>query len=931
MFKIFATNFRRLLICGLFTFAIAVIPNLIFAQSEDCTNGIDDDGDGLIDCYDGDCNGNSGCDDFYFGNPETDCQVELPPGDSTIDVATEWASDYSQIPMDSRFLPTVGDLDGDGFPEVVGRDAKAANRIFIIDGRNGQLKRTINAPAPDVSGSHIALADVDRDGFGELFFVAAESDSNVTEDFVAAESYSNAAEDRRYLFAYNYDGTLKWKSSKKVGYHHHHDSWSASIADFNGDGIPEVYLGNQIFNAVTGQFIAEGGDHGSTGAPYSAPYEPFPVAADILPDSQCTDCDGLELICGDEIFSVDIENGKMRKIVSGRKVMDGFTSVADFDNDGDLDVIVGGNGVIQVWDGQTSSKLVTDYIILNSLKGGRPIVADFDNDGKLEIGFAGNLKYHVIEESRSLLLDSPILVKKWSIHTHDRSQRTGATVFDFQNDGSIEVLYRDEKKLFFIDGATGNILRKEDCASLTGTEYPIVVDVDGDGQAEVVSTCKDKSAPENSNDNFIKVWKANDKPWASARKVWNQHAYFNVNVNDDLTIPRGQQPHHKIAVLNNFLAQSTIRSKDGTPVNYVPDATITIGDQQQDINYENCGFGPKEIEITLSISNQGSYKMPSETPVSYYNGNPLFDSSAILIDTFHVGQAIDSGQTIKSKHTIPDQGSGNFDLFIVVNHDGYSDQGYPITGFKQTVLECDTTNNVFNVEIRGCVNAVEDSFVISEGNLGLFKVTENDFYPKSDSVSVTLFNGPNFGTAHILDDTIVVYKSNPGFFGEDTFTYNLCFKNSTICDSASVKILVKGAPVFLPQDSLISISEDEPNKFCFSVTDPDSPENEINNPFIDSTCSTKGTVNFDSKYCITYTPPQDFFGQDTVCVIVCDSDGGCDTSKIIYTISPVNDAPVIVDGSGNSISKKSISGNEDESFEICLSAIDVENDTLDIT
>ncbi|MEO1256398.1 MAG: hypothetical protein AAFY41_16135 [Bacteroidota bacterium] len=39
------------------------------AQTEICNNGTDDDGDGLIDCFDGDCSTAADCDGFFFGNP----------------------------------------------------------------------------------------------------------------------------------------------------------------------------------------------------------------------------------------------------------------------------------------------------------------------------------------------------------------------------------------------------------------------------------------------------------------------------------------------------------------------------------------------------------------------------------------------------------------------------------------------------------------------------------------------------------------------------------------------------------------------------------------------------------------------------------------------------------------------------------------------
>ena len=45
---------------------------------EICDNGIDDDCDGLIDCFDGDCSEDQNCASFYFGRDSGDCQIAPP-------------------------------------------------------------------------------------------------------------------------------------------------------------------------------------------------------------------------------------------------------------------------------------------------------------------------------------------------------------------------------------------------------------------------------------------------------------------------------------------------------------------------------------------------------------------------------------------------------------------------------------------------------------------------------------------------------------------------------------------------------------------------------------------------------------------------------------------------------------------------------------
>merc|ERR1712185_171357 len=80
-------------------------------------------------------------------------------------------------------------------------------------------------------------------------------------------------------------------------------------------------------------------------------------------------------------------------------------------------------------------------------------------------------------------------------------------------------------------------------SSWTANEYPIVVDVDGDGEAEIVSV---------GNSGVTVV--GSEEGWTPARQVWNQHAYWITNVNDDLTIPS--------PTLQNWPAYNSFRSGD---------------------------------------------------------------------------------------------------------------------------------------------------------------------------------------------------------------------------------------------------------------------------------------------------------------------------------------------------------------------------------
>ena len=338
---------------------------------EICNNGIDDDNDGYIDCYDSDCSGNLLCDDAFLGSPVPNCQFE-PLVDTSFSIKLEWETDSNLFPMDNRQTPIVGDIDGDGIPDVIGFDQNKENSLYVFDGTSGGMKTIINSPKIHPMFTSPAIGDVDLDGFGEIFIVSKQN------------QVAEKAGERR-LYCYEHNGVLKFISDSVVGYHDNanlensknHSSWNPQLADFNQDGLPEVYLGTHIFNSLTGEFIAKRAYNESRGGlPFELDKqgEPFSVAIDVLDDGFCANCTGLELVAGNTVYSVDIANGVLTpEVVAQQHLDDGFTSVVDIDLDGDLDAVVAStkynfsdssyHSYVYVWNIQDSNQLGTTFYI----------------------------------------------------------------------------------------------------------------------------------------------------------------------------------------------------------------------------------------------------------------------------------------------------------------------------------------------------------------------------------------------------------------------------------------------------------------------------------------------------------------------------------------------------------------------------------------
>ena len=656
--------------------------------AEICDNGIDDDGDGLVDCYDPDCCGENLCEDFYYADCPIDC--EYAGGISDFELELEWTTQNSGQSWCGYNTPITGDVDGDGVPEILGKPCTSGSgspwpNIIIVDGASGNIETVITTPAFRYINSGPSIADLDGNGRVEIFFQASDNFANQN----YAGSGIITGDVRRRIVCYEFDGTTyveKWMSNAVAGYDIIEDANTASAADFDGNGIAEVYVGNQIFNGLDGTLITEGGannrrgiqDQNGIGEMHNRAVA-YSVAVDVLPDDFCANCQGLEIVAGTAVYSVDIDpvlpsNSSVNIEVEMSSGKDGRTSIADIDNDGDLDALVTSNDAanasiagIQIWDIQTPTYLVN----VNNISTGdgeisQANIADFDGDGQVEFGVCNKTLYTVYEWDGATGLNT-----LWSIVTNDGSGQTGSTVFDFNNDGQYEVVYRDQTTLRILDGATGTELASEFCSSLTRVEYPVVVDVDADGETELLCSCVGE----------LRAYGSLNAPWVSTRSVWNQHNYFNVNINDDLSIPIDQQEHHVVGdsiVLNNFLTQYA------NPQFPIPDATVSV---------DSFGCGIDSFYVQLEICNEGDLRLTNEMPITFYDSDPT-STNATVLTTVELGQNIDPDTCLTLGFYIAPQ--YNQVIYVVVNDDASLVGPYDLlTDFPVTsIAECDYTNNI---------------------------------------------------------------------------------------------------------------------------------------------------------------------------------------------------------------------------------------------
>src|SRR5690606_26655778 len=156
----------------------------------------------------------------------------------------------------------------------------------------------------------------------------------------------------------------------------------------------------------------------------------------------------------------------------------GYVAIGNFDTDDFAEIVLTIDD--EIWllehNGETiwGPKQAPDFSAV-----GAPTVADLDDDGLPEIIVSSKHKLTVFESDGSV---------KRTFDIEDGSGVTSATVFDFENDGLLEVVHMDENNLRILDART--LVQRFITAntSLTVYELPVIADLDGDKQAEVVIT-----------------------------------------------------------------------------------------------------------------------------------------------------------------------------------------------------------------------------------------------------------------------------------------------------------------------------------------------------------------------------------------------------------------------------------------------------------
>ncbi len=613
---------------------------------------------------------------------------ELVPQFSDLMVTQEWAYTTDQIIS----IPVVANLDGTGAPEVVvnltQQDGAGfpGGRIAILDGRTGGVLLPGIAHNPPTSyGSHgrstIAIGDVSGDALPDILYA-----SRVNAQF------------KSLIVAISRTGTVLWTSHDPGGAAHPFTIENAAItlANFDADPMAELVIGGALLDH-DGTVLWDQGGNGAgptlgTNATYTGG---IAAVADLDGDGRP------EIVTGKQAWKVAWTAGTPASAAvtpywtyTGA---DGYPAIADLDGDNRPEVVLTASAQVHILDGRsgllwcgrdvTGVQCVIPGLRTQPLnipggaasnRGGPPTIGDFDGDGRPEIGVAGGHSYSLYDVARpgedlTGVTPTPAagaIFTRWSQVTQDiSSNASGSSVFDFQGDGAAEVVYNDECYMRVYSGPDGRV--QLTIPNTTGTihEYPLVVDVDGDGNSEVMIVANDSNAagdcPGVTPRRGLYVYGDARDQWVPTRRVWTQHAYHVTNATSAGNVPLVEDNNWSVPGLNNYR-----QNVQGDGVFNAPDLAVELS-----IGLDPCENN--QLALRARVTNLGALGVRPGVGVTFHQGT---SAAGAVLGTATTTVPLLPGQAQTLSITVADPPTPTA-YFVTVD----SPPG--------TVAECDETNN----------------------------------------------------------------------------------------------------------------------------------------------------------------------------------------------------------------------------------------------
>ncbi|KYL33920.1 MULTISPECIES: choice-of-anchor A family protein [Pseudoalteromonas] len=426
--------------------------------------------------------------------------------------SSDFLPEYNQV-ISTPIVVQLNDDNGDGFidnkdvSDIVVTTYKdnlfyKTGLVRALSGVDGtELWNYANGGVFSDTRHSLAAADLDGDGFVEI--ITNDQTSDVVQ-------------------VINHLGEVK-KEFIKIG----KPNGEITLTDINNDGVIEIIAGNNVFSYETGFMF---------------------LTNDKALSSTSFDSNGngnQEILTGGGLY--DADGAKLWQFGAPGNMW--FSAVANLDDDLNPEIVISnpiGDSVLAVLehDGNVKWQINTT----TNAGGGAQAVSNFLGANEVGIVHSGSQSIDMYNKDGQLV---------WSVPKSDGSNRLGVTAFDFNGDGIDEVIVQERLIVKVLNGLDGELLASAANSTLALWEYPLVVDLAGDNDAELIVTSNNSKADYSIN-NGVTVYGSveGSLPWKNATRIWNQHSFHQTNIGQDGKVPTVELPSW---LNNNTYRSSTLK------------------------------------------------------------------------------------------------------------------------------------------------------------------------------------------------------------------------------------------------------------------------------------------------------------------------------------------------------------------------------------
>lgn len=612
-------------------------------------------------------------------------------------VELELQCDLADAAQGTNGTVAVGDLDNDGTIEIVGAahitDASTPE-LWVMNARDCSIELAASplvlAAGGFTDGAQLGLLDID--GNGDLEIIGPRMRLPLAD---------GGFSDGKHLLAVHHNGTLAWPgdgASESVaalpvpGAGSDTRPWDhagPTFADLDGDGTVEIIMtygvptaqgemgGIAVFNSSNGSLLWE---FNAGAVETSSLYKP-PVIADLDQDGS------MEIIFHSSVVDhLGVLEFTLPSALPAAPATPSHleVAVANLDADPEPELIARDSAFHYVF--EHDGTLKWQQPAANTSQS--PLtVADFDADGELEFayhtgfGVAGSPGYMTVFDTDGTLLWSHQSDPAFQIDPAARSRGPGTTAFDANDDGAMDlVVHYDfgpvpQSGVYIFDGLDGSVL---EFVEMPGTveqfqRFVTIVDVDDDGEAEIISSYHDGGA------GATRIWQGSSAHPLPAAPAMRDQWQFNAAHLDDRRqkIITDPTPHWLLPRLNGYNLISTpnrvyTRLQCELPLStgLQHKATIAAGDVDNDgtteilgVRFAPAGGGAPRLWI-VNAEDCTEQPMPSNDHVDA--GGMTLGSHIGLLDIDGDGDL----EIIGTRWIDPAGNNPQSNNLIAVHHDG---------------------------------------------------------------------------------------------------------------------------------------------------------------------------------------------------------------------------------------------------------------------